>query len=659
MNTQFQLHDFAGGIHPAQNKVQSTSSPIADAGIPEILILPLSQHIGAQSISLVNVGDTVLKGQLIASSQGFVSANLHAPTSGKITAIGDMSIAHQSGLTGPCIQLTPDQQDTWVECAGIQDYSNVSPDTLLHTIQQAGIVGMGGGGFPTHVKASAATGSIETLILNAAECEPYITADDMLMQEHAIEVISGISILAHILKPKTILFGIEDNKPKAIEAVNKALSDLGNVAIKVITIPTKYPSGGEKQLIQILTGKEVPSGGYPSELGIVCHNTGTAFAIHNAVIHGQPLISRITTLTGNACPTPKNYHVLIGTPVEHLLKISNTNIANTSRLVMGGPMMGFTIDQIQTPIVKASNCIIAATQHELPDPAMEQACIRCGMCTEACPAQLLPQQLYWFAKSSNLEQAENHNIADCIECGACSYVCPSNIPLVQYYRFAKGEIKQAHADKLKSDRAKIRFETRLARQEREQAEKEAKRAARADAAAKKQAEKKAMVPASDQTTPTADLELLQKKFDAAKTAVTKTKEKISVLQAAEQIDGSKIELMEGALEKAKAKMNDAATALASGKKPQDAANVKVASSLLSAALDIPNKSVADEIEALKQKVLAAQTRVDKAAERYNMAKEQELDTIVAFQTGLDKQQAKLVDAKQALEKFTQQSEEAK
>jgi electron transport complex protein RnfC len=338
---------------------------------------------------------------------------------------------------------------------------------------------------------------------------------------------------------------------------------------------------------------------------------------------------------------------------------------------MGGPMMGFTIDQIQTPIVKASNCIIAATKEELPDPAMEQACIRCGMCTEVCPAQLLPQQLYWFAKSSNLEQAEKHNIADCIECGACSFVCPSNIPLVQYYRFSKGEIKQANADKLKSDRAKVRFETRLARLEQEQVDKDAKRQARAEAAAKKQAEKKAAAAAAPQvsqeenaeSTPAHDLklqlELLQKKFDTTKTGVSKSKEKIAALESAETPDESKIELMKGALEKAQAKMKEPATALAVGKKALKAQTETAGSSSVESKASPATKSPAEELETLKQKVLAAQTRVDKADERLNMAKEQGLDTIQAFETGLSKQQAKLDDAKKALDTYTQPSEEAK
>jgi electron transport complex protein RnfC len=671
MNTPFELHDFVGGIHPAQNKKQSTSRPICDAGIAEKLILPLAQHIGAQSNPLINVGDTVLKGQLVAESQGFISANLHAPTSGMITAIGDMAIAHMSGLTGPCIELTPDNKDTWVECNGVNDYLKSEPAELINIIKAAGITGMGGAGFPTHVKVSAKPETIKTLILNAAECEPYITSDDMLIQERANDVISGISILAHILKPESILIGIEDNKPKAIEALERALAELSNTSIQVIAIPTKYPSGGEKQLIQILTGKEVPSGGLPSQLGIACQNIGTAYAIHNAVTKGQPLISRITTVTGNACSAPQNYEVLIGTPVEHLLSISDTDLPNTSRLVMGGPMMGFTIDQIQTPIVKASNCIIAATKEELPDPAMEQACIRCGMCTEVCPAQLLPQQLYWFAKSSNLEQAEKHNIADCIECGACSFVCPSNIPLVQYYRFSKGEIKQANADKLKSDRAKVRFETRLARLEQEQVDKDAKRQARAEAAAKKQAEKKAAAAAAPQvsqeangeSTPAPDLklqlELLQKKFDATIMGVSKSKEKIAALESAEAPNESKIELMKGALDKAQSKMKEAATALAAGKKALKAQTETAGSSSAESKTKPATKSPAEELETLKQKVLGAQTRVDKADERLNMAKEQGLDTIQAFETGLSKQQAKLDDANKALDTFTQSSEEAK
>jgi electron transport complex protein RnfC len=720
--THFQLHDFVGGVHPDENKEQSTQAPIAQAGLPEKLVLPIGQHIGAQSIPVVNQGDQVLKGQLIAEAEGFVSANLHAPTSGTISAIEDRTLAHPSGMSGLCIEITPDGKDQWIEHSGLDNYLELPAHELISCIQQAGITGLGGAGFPTHVKASANAEKIETLIINAAECEPYITADDMLMQERAEEIVLGIEILQHILQPESVLIGVEDNKPKAIEALNHFLKvsrdDTHN--IHVIEIPTKYPSGGEKQLIQILTGKEVPTGGIPADIGIVCQNVGTAYSIYQAVAKGEPLISRITTVTGNACAQPQNYEVLIGTPVEHLLKISNSDLNKTSRLVMGGPMMGFTLEKVTTPIIKASNCIIAATNEELPDPAMEQACIRCGMCTEACPAQLLPQQLYWFSKSSNLEQAETHNIADCIECGACSFVCPSNIPLVQYYRHTKGEIKQANADKVKSDRAKERFEARVARQEREAAEKEAKRKARAEAAAKKQAQKKEEQKAAEAAgtapsapagkaapTPAADLETLQKKLEAAKTAVAKSKEKLA---AAEAEGSDKVELFKGALEKAQTKMKDAAKAIAEAKKAEKAAQastdkgdpnspdrLKNKLELAEARLETAKKRLeeakaegsdkvdafqtaldkqtervkeaksayedavkaesstsgatsndAPDVDALAKKVLAAQTRVDKAQERLNMAKEQGLDTVDALQLGLDKQLQKLQDAQNAL-----------
>ncbi|WP_283786365.1 electron transport complex subunit RsxC [Bermanella sp. WJH001] len=708
------LHEFDGGIHPPQNKDQSTQSPIIAAKLPEKLILPIAQHIGAQSKPVVNLGDTVLKGQVIAEAQGFVSANLHAPSSGKITAIEERVIAHPSGMSDICIEITLDGDDKWCDIQGIDNYLEAEPKTLIDKIQTSGITGLGGAGFPTHVKASVEPNKIQTLIINAAECEPYITSDDMLMREHANGIIKGIEILERIVKPEHCLIGVEDNKPEAIAALKDALKNFkdNTFNIEVVTIPTKYPSGGEKQLIQILTGKEVPAGGLPSDIGIVCQNVGTCFAIYKAISKGEPLISRITTITGEACAKPQNFEVLIGTPVKHLLELAHAQTNNVHRLIMGGPMMGFTLENADTPIVKASNCIIASSKQELPDPAMEQACIRCGMCTEACPAQLLPQQLYWFSKSSNLEQATAHNIADCIECGACAYVCPSNIPLVQYYRHTKGEIKQANADKQKSDRAKDRFEARLARQEREAAEKEAKRKARAEAAAKKQAEKKAAEAngtnelASATQAPAADLEALQRKLDASQMAVKKAKEKIAAAQEAN--DSDKVELLTGALKKAQEKMKEAAKAIAEAKKAAKAApassaaememtpermqkKVEMAQSRLATAQKRLDEAVetnsdkvdalktavenqqarvaeakqalaefsstpaktetakpAVDIELLKQKVLAAQTRVDKAQERLEMAQEQNLDTIDAFKTGLEKQQAKLDDAKKAL-----------
>ncbi|WP_396586661.1 electron transport complex subunit RsxC [Bermanella sp. R86510] len=586
------IHDFHGGIHPNENKQQSTQTEIIRADIPNVLVLPIAQHIGAKSKPVVNIGDAVLKGQVIAEADGFVSANLHAPTSGTIVAIEHRVIAHPSGMSDICIVIEPDFNDEWISLEKFDNPLEVDRDTLISKIEESGITGLGGAGFPTHVKACVPQERIETLIINAAECEPYITADDMLMRTYAHELIKGIEVLCHIFAPVDCYIGIEDNKPEAIEALNLALSESNDDThmIHVVTIPTKYPSGGEKQLIQILTGKEVPAKGLPADIGILCQNVGTALAIYEATYLGQPLIKRITTVTGEACGQKANYETLLGTPVHSLLQQSQTDFKQLHRLIMGGPMMGFTLETDNVPVVKSTNCLIASTKHELPDPNLEQPCIRCGMCTEACPAQLLPQQLYWFSKSDNLEQAEQHNIADCIECGACAYVCPSNIPLVQYYRHTKGEIKQAHADKIKSDRAKERYEARIARQEREAAEKEAKRKARAEAAAKKQAAKAA-----------------EQSADTQQIASDKSKEK--ALSAEAQFE--------------------------SGLENQPATT----------SVEAPQPS----IEQLEKKVLAAQTRVDKAQERLAMAKEQQLDTVPALETGLEKQKQKLADARKTLE----------
>ncbi len=731
-----QIFDFKGGVHPAENKQQSTELPIACAPMPSKLVLPIAQHIGAPAEPTVTLGQQVLKGQVIAEAQGFVSANLHAPTSGTVSAIELRAIPHQSGMSDWCIEITPDGQDQWIEHAGIVDFLDVEPSVLLERIQQSGISGLGGAGFPSHVKLAADPAKIDTLIINAAECEPYITADDVLMRERAAEIIQGIEILLRIVNPKQCLIGIEDNKPEAIEALTKAIqvSRDDTHLIKLAVVPTKYPSGGEKQLINLLTGQEVPVGGIPADIGIVCQNVGTAYAIYHAVAKGEPLISRITTVTGAACAQPRNYEVLLGTPVSELLPLAGVDHNQMNRLIMGGPMMGFTLNNEEVPVVKTTNCLIAASRNELPDPAAEQACIRCGMCVEACPAQLLPQQLYWYAKSDNLEQLETHNLMDCIECGACAFVCPSNIPLVQYYRYGKGELNQARADKQKSDRAKERFEARLARQEREAAEKEAKRKARAEAAAKKQAEKKAAPATATGTSADAaqanaaqpDMALLQKKLDAAKLAIEKSKEKLA---AAEAEGSDKVEAFKLAVEKSTQKMKDAAKAIAEAKKAAKAApaangasdkgdpnsperlknKLELAEARLKAAQDRlaeAEQQGSDKVDALKtavekqqervseakaayeqasssasnsastpasrvepepvsdlaafeQKVLAAQTRVDKAQERLAMAQEQNLDTVAALQTGLEKQLAKLAEAKAALEQAQAGAQEVK
>jgi len=474
------IFDFHGGIHPPENKHQSLVAPIREAGIPPELVLPLAQHIGAPASPVVAVGDRVLKGQLIAEPRGFVSVPLHAPTSGIIAAIEDRLIAHASGLPAPCIVIATDGRDEWIEIGDIPDYHTQSPEQLLAQIRAAGIAGMGGAGFPTAVKLSTRPGSqVQTLIINGTECEPYITADDILMRERPADLIAGVEILRHLLHPVETLIGVEDNKPEAAAALRAAAGDSG---IEVITFPTKYPSGGERQLIEILTGKQVPSGGLPLDVGIICQNVGSVVAIFEAVTLGRPLISRITTVTGEAVREPGNFNVLLGTPMSYLLDRAGFQPGRRQRLVMGGPMMGFTVADANVPVVKTTNCLLAPSESELPPPPPPQACIRCGMCAQVCPASLLPQQLFWFAQGKEYDKLEHHNLFDCIECGACSWACPSNIPLVQYYRASKAEVLQLRRDNEKSEHSRIRFEARQQRLEREEAEKMAKRAARKQAA---------------------------------------------------------------------------------------------------------------------------------------------------------------------------------
>ncbi|MEP0072148.1 MAG: electron transport complex subunit RsxC [Marinomonas sp.] len=500
--TTANIFSFHGGIHPAENKVQSLQLPLGRPNLPNELILPLGQHIGQASRPVVAVGDYVLKGQTIAVNNGFLSSHLHAPTSGTIADIEERAIAHPSGLSDLCMVIFPDHKDQWIERTPLEDWQAKPATEILEYLANMGIVGMGGAGFPTQVKLQGAhKNALKYFIINAAECEPYITADDMLIREKTQELISGIAVLQHIVNAEQVIIGIEDNKPTAIAALNALLSEQ-NSSIQVAVVPTKYPSGGEKQLIQLLTGQEVPSGQYPADIGVLCQNVGTCVAVHDAIFHGQPLISRFTTLTGDALKAPQNVEVLLGTPVTHLLEYAESQPDNLHRLVMGGPMMGYTLDSAAVPIVKTSNCILAATKEELPPPAPEQACIRCGMCEQACPASLLPQQLLWFSKSQEHEKAEHYNLFDCIECGACSYVCPSSIPLVQYYRHTKSAIREAREANVKSDLAKQRFEARKARQEAEAAEKEAKRLARQKASSAKPAAKTA-APKAAQSAPSA------------------------------------------------------------------------------------------------------------------------------------------------------------
>ena len=464
------IWNFPGGVHPVENKKQSNTTDIVHARLPEEIVLPVKQHIGKPGNLLVAVGDAVLKGQQLTALETGFTLPVHAPTSGVITAIEPRTTAHPSGLSEMCVVIKPDRLDTWIEKNPVADFSTKTSDELLDVIRQAGISGMGGAGFPTAKKLQSGLGRTDILIVNAAECEPYITSDDKLLQEHAEEVLKGIEVVEHILQPKLTVIGIEDNKPDAIKALEIAAKDK-DIVIRVI--PTKYPSGGEKQLIKILTNKEVPAGGIPADIGVLVQNVGSLYSIKRAVIDGEPVVNRVVTLTGKTFKQPRNIWALLGTPVHELLEEFGYKAdKKLPRLILGGPMMGFTLPHANVPITKTSNCILAPTRREISPSTYEMECIRCSACAEACPASLLPQQLQWHAKANELDKCEELNIKDCIECGACAFVCPSEIPLVQYYRQAKAEIKTRKDEATAAERAKIRFEEKNARMERDKAERE-------------------------------------------------------------------------------------------------------------------------------------------------------------------------------------------
>ncbi|MFJ5455996.1 electron transport complex subunit RsxC [Pectobacterium sp. CHL-2024] len=463
------IWDFDGGIHPPEMKTQSSQTPLRQIPLPEQFIIPLKQHLGPEGEICVSVGDKVLRGQPLTRGKGR-TLPVHAPTSGTVNAIRQHTTAHPSGLSELSIIIVPDGEDRWCERQTFTDYREHSVDTLLAHLHQAGIAGLGGAGFPTAAKLQGGMRGIETLIINGAECEPYITADDRLMQECAEEIIQGIEILSFLLQPKRILIGIEDNKPEAISALRLALGKRSDMQLRVI--PTKYPSGGAKQLTKILTGKEVPFGKHSAAIGVLMQNVGTAFAIKRAVIDGEPLTERVVTLTGEALRQPGNVWARLGTPVRHLLKQGGFHVNKQPMVVMGGPLMGFTLPSLDVPIVKISNCLLAPSHTEMEPVAEEQSCIRCSKCADACPAGLLPQQLYWFSRGQEHEKARNHHLFDCIECGACAYVCPSNIPLVQYYRQEKAEIRAIDEEAQRAAQAKVRFDAKQARLAREKAARE-------------------------------------------------------------------------------------------------------------------------------------------------------------------------------------------
>ncbi|MDE8555090.1 electron transport complex subunit RsxC [Pantoea vagans] len=463
--------DFQGGIHPPEMKTQSNGTPLSELPLPHRFIIPLKQHIGHEGEICVAPGEKVLRGQPLTFGTGRMLP-IHAPTSGVIEDIGQHMTAHPSGLSELCIFLTPDGEDSWVPLDPLPDYRQHPRADIVQRIHDAGIAGLGGAGFPTATKLKGGLRGVKTLIINAAECEPYITADDRLMQDYAAEVLEGSRILAWVLQAERVLIGIEDNKPEAIAALKQALGSERDLQIRVI--PTKYPSGGAKQLTHILTGMEVPHGGRSTDIGVLMQNVGTAWAVKRAIINGEPITERVVTLTGEAIAQPRNVWSRLGTPISHLLHQVGFTPAPRQMVIMGGPLMGFTLPSLDVPVVKITNCILAPSASEMGNSDEEQSCIRCSACADACPAKLLPQQLYWYSQGGDHDKARAHHIDDCIECGACAYVCPSNIPLVQYYRQEKAELRAIDLEAKRTLEAKARFEARQARLEREKQAREAR-----------------------------------------------------------------------------------------------------------------------------------------------------------------------------------------
>ncbi|MEC9405963.1 MAG: electron transport complex subunit RsxC [Pseudomonadota bacterium] len=513
-------HQFPGGLSLSYHKLDA---PIREAQLPQQLIVPLSQHIGQPAKCLVNVGDTVTGGQPLAAADGYVSTPVHAATSGRIVAIEPRPVPHPSGLTAECVVIEVDGEDRQQPDA-LADGLAMDATSLRNRVRQAGVVGLGGAAFPSFIKLNPGSSVVDTLVINGAECEPYISCDQALMRERADDILRGVELMLHALQAQQCLIGIEDNKPDAIAALTNALEQRQDSRVTIVTVPTRYPQGGEKQLIQTLTGREIPSHGLPLDIGIVCHNPGTAVAVWEAVAHGRPLTQRVVTVTGPGIARPCNLRVRIGTPVSELLAQAGGLVDPDARLIMGGPMMGFALSGADVPVVKATNCILALRPEDLRPDTPALPCIRCGACAEACPAGLLPQQLYWHAKAQEFDKAQDYKLFDCIECGCCAQVCPSHIPLVQYYRHAKTEIWADERAQRKADVARQRHEARLARLEREEAQKKAAREAK-KAALRAKAEKKA---ATEQATDAAAAD------DPVAAAIARAKAKArSPAQAAE------------------------------------------------------------------------------------------------------------------------------
>lgn len=478
----YDLGKLHGGLRLPGHKAASTAEPIQDVPLPSQLILPITQHVGDPAQPVVSMGDHVLKGQLLAEPDGTLGAPVHASSSGTVVAIEPWPVSGRYGNKAPCIVIECDGEDRAIEPAGnAEHYTRLQPEALLEQILQGGIVGLGGAVFPTAQKLmQARTCSIDNLILNGVECEPYISCDDMLMRERAAEILGGARILMHALQIESCFVAVESDKPEALHSLGDAMAELGDDRLVLKQVPTIYPSGGEDQLVQLVTNREVPSGGLPSDVGCLVQNVGTAAAVHDWIENREPLISRITTVAGDGIANPMNVRARIGTTIADIVEFSGGYAEQADHLIIGGPMTGKSISTDHVPLVKATNSVLVVLKTSFQ--GQQLACIRCGDCASVCPVQLLPQQLYWHACADDEKKLREFGLTDCIECGCCDLVCPSHIPLTANFRIAKGRIQELADEKARAARARERFEARNARLEREKEDRDAELARQKESA---------------------------------------------------------------------------------------------------------------------------------------------------------------------------------
>ena len=469
----YDLGKLHGGLRLPAHKSESTAQAIRDVPIPSQLVLPIAQHVGDPAQPVVSVGERVLKGQLLAKTDGALGAPIHASSSGTIVAIEPWPVSQRHGDNAPCIVIDCDGRDQGLEFDGnAEHFGAQQPEVLLSRILQGGIVGLGGAVFPTAQKLmQAQTCDTDYLILNGVECEPYISCDDMLMRERAAAILSGAQILMHALQIDTCYLAVESDKPEALQSLGDAMGELDDDRLVLKQVPTIYPSGGEDQLVQLVANRQVPSGGLPTDVGCLVQNVGTAAAIHDWIADQEPLISRVTTVAGDGIRNPMNVRARIGTTVADVVDFTGGYAERAEHLIIGGPMTGKSVTTDRVPLVKATNSILVVLKSSFQ--GQELPCIRCGDCAAVCPVQLQPQQLFWHACADNEDKLRDFGLMDCIECGCCDLVCPSHIPLTADFRIAKGRIRELADEKSRAERARQRFESRNERLQRDKRDRDA------------------------------------------------------------------------------------------------------------------------------------------------------------------------------------------